>query len=86
MNQRIFAAAAAAVVLSFVAVPALAECEEGEIKIRFSHVTNSDKHPKGIAASLLEKRVNEEMKGKDGPEDQDFNVGLKLHILCHSSL
>jgi C4-dicarboxylate-binding protein DctP len=32
--------------------------------IKFSHVTNTDKHPKGIAASLLEKRVNEEMNGK----------------------
>ncbi|MEO0866182.1 MAG: DctP family TRAP transporter solute-binding subunit, partial [Pseudomonadota bacterium] len=30
----------------------------------FSHVTNTDKHPKGIAASLLESRVNEEMNGK----------------------
>ncbi|MDJ0608223.1 MAG: DctP family TRAP transporter solute-binding subunit, partial [Kiloniellales bacterium] len=29
-----------------------------------SHVTNTDKHPKGIAASLLEKRVNEEMNGR----------------------
>ena len=27
-------------------------------------MTNTDKHPKGIAASLLEKRVNEEMNGK----------------------
>ncbi len=40
------------------------ECQEGEIVIRFSHVTNADKHPKGIAASLLEKRINEEMDGK----------------------
>ena len=32
--------------------------------IKFSHVTNTDKHPKGIAASLLAKRVNEEMNGK----------------------
>jgi C4-dicarboxylate-binding protein DctP len=39
-------------------------CQDGEIVIKFSHVTNSDKHPKGIAASLLEKRVNEEMNGK----------------------
>ena len=31
---------------------------------KFSHVTNTDKHPKGIAASLLEKRVNAEMNGK----------------------
>jgi C4-dicarboxylate-binding protein DctP len=43
---------------------AAASCEPGEIVIKFSHVTNADKHPKGIAASLLEKRVNEEMNGK----------------------
>lgn len=39
-------------------------CQKGEIVIKFSHVTNTDKHPKGIAATLLEKRVNEEMNGK----------------------
>lgn len=39
-------------------------CDDGEVVIKFSHVTNTDKHPKGIAASLLEKRVNEEMNGK----------------------
>ena len=43
---------------------AFANCDPGEIVIKFSHVTNSDKHPKGIAASLLEKRVNKEMNGK----------------------
>ncbi len=43
---------------------AQASCEDGELVIKFSHVTNTDKHPKGIAASLLEKRVNEEMNGK----------------------
>ena len=36
----------------------------GETVIKFSHVTNTDKHPKGIAASLLEQRVNDEMDGK----------------------
>ena len=41
-----------------------ANCDPGEIVIKFSHVTNTDKHPKGIAASLLEKRVNAEMNGK----------------------
>lgn len=40
-----------------------ANCDTGEIVIKFSHVTNTDKHPKGIAATLLEKRVNEEMNG-----------------------
>ncbi len=43
---------------------ALANCDPGEIVIKFSHVTNTDKHPKGIAATLLEKRVNTEMNGK----------------------
>ena len=43
---------------------AFAACDPGETVIKFSHVTNTDKHPKGIAASLLEKRVNEEMNGK----------------------
>ncbi len=41
-----------------------ANCDPGETVIKFSHVTNSDKHPKGIAASLLEQRVNDEMNGK----------------------
>ena len=53
-----------AAALTFAADTALASCEDGEIVIKFSHVTNTDKHPKGIAASLLEKRVNEEMNGK----------------------
>jgi C4-dicarboxylate-binding protein DctP len=39
-------------------------CQDGEVVIKFSHVTYTDKHPKGIAATLLEKRVNEEMNGK----------------------
>ncbi len=38
-------------------------CQDGEIVIKFSHVTNTDKHPKGMAATLLEQRVNEEMDG-----------------------
>ena len=43
---------------------AFANCDPGEMVIKFSHVTNTDKHPKGIAASLLESRVNSEMNGK----------------------
>lgn len=50
--------------LAVSANPAFAQCDDGEMVIKFSHVTNTDKHPKGIAASLLEKRVNEEMNGK----------------------
>jgi len=64
--KTIFFAAAATVAasLTLAAAPALAACDDGEIVIKFSHVTNTDKHPKGIAATLLEKRVNEEMNGK----------------------
>ena len=50
--------------LALSSTSALANCDDGEIVIKFSHVTNTDKHPKGIAATLLEKRVNEEMNGK----------------------
>ncbi|MCR8725564.1 TRAP transporter substrate-binding protein [Frigidibacter sp. SLM-1] len=39
-------------------------CDDGEIVIKFSHVTNTDKHPKGLAAELLKTRVNAEMDGK----------------------
>ena len=62
--MKFFTAAAAAVAMSLSAGSALAACDDGEIVIKFSHVTNTDKHPKGIAASLLETRVNEEMNGK----------------------
>ena len=50
--------------LAFATTPAMAACDDGEIVIKFSHVTNTDKHPKGIAASLLSERVNKEMNGK----------------------
>ncbi|UWR20979.1 DctP family TRAP transporter solute-binding subunit [Sulfitobacter sp. S190] len=54
----------AALALSVSAGAVAAACDDGEIVIKLSHVTNTDKHPKGIAASLLESRVNEEMNGK----------------------
>ena len=60
--SKLLAGAASAVLLF--SAPAYAACDDGEIVIKFSHVTNTDKHPKGIAASLLEKRVNEEMNGR----------------------
>jgi C4-dicarboxylate-binding protein DctP len=62
--KKFLMSAAAVAVLASGATSAMAACDDGEIVIKFSHVTNSDKHPKGIAASLLEKRVNEEMNGK----------------------
>ena len=55
---------AAALALSVSAGAVAAACDDGEIVIKFSHVTNTDKHPKGIAASLLMERVNNEMNGK----------------------
>ncbi len=62
--MKILTAAATALAMSVSASAALAACDDGEVVIKFSHVTNTDKHPKGIAASLLEKRINEEMNGK----------------------
>ncbi|MBT6077747.1 MAG: TRAP transporter substrate-binding protein DctP, partial [Oceanospirillaceae bacterium] len=51
---------------ALVATPVQASdvCQDGEIVIKFSHVTNTDKHPKGIAATELAARVNSEMDGK----------------------
>ncbi|GAB4289006.1 MAG: DctP family TRAP transporter solute-binding subunit [Roseovarius sp.] len=65
--MKFLTAAAAMLALSVSATAVAANtagCDEGEIVVKFSHVTNTDKHPKGIAATLLAKRVNEEMDGK----------------------
>lgn len=62
--MKILGMASLAIALGLSAPAAFAECDDGEIVIKFSHVTNTDKHPKGIAATLLQKRVNEEMNGK----------------------
>ncbi|PHQ80748.1 MAG: C4-dicarboxylate ABC transporter [Thalassobium sp.] len=61
-----FKAAASVAALSLAAGSAMADptgCDEGEIVVKFSHVTNTDRHPKGIAATLLQERVNAEMEG-----------------------
>ncbi len=62
--MKILTAAAVALTMTVSAGAVAAACDDGEIVIKFSHVTNTDKHPKGIAASLLEQRVNDEMNGK----------------------
>ncbi|AOZ71006.1 C4-dicarboxylate ABC transporter [Rhodobacter xanthinilyticus] len=61
-----FSATLAALALTTSASAALAAgaCDPGEMVIKFSHVTNADKHPKGIAAQLFADRVNTEMNGK----------------------
>lgn len=48
----------------FVGQNAWANCDAGEMVLKFSHVTNATKHPKGIAANLFAQRVNQEMNGK----------------------
>ncbi|AXI46980.1 C4-dicarboxylate ABC transporter [Sulfitobacter sp. SK012] len=62
--MKILTAATVALSLSVSAGAVAAACDDGEIVIKLSHVTNTDKHPKGIAATLLEQRVNDEMNGK----------------------
>ncbi len=62
--MKFLTAATLALTLSVSAGAVAAACDDGEIVIKLSHVTNSDKHPKGLAASLLEQRVNDEMNGK----------------------
>lgn len=61
--MKFVTAAATAMALTVTAGAAQAACDDGEIVVKFSHVTNTDKHPKGIAASMLEQRVNDEMNG-----------------------
>ncbi len=60
--RRLLATAAGLVALS--ALPVFAACDGGGELIKFAHVTNADKHPKGIAAQLFADRVNAEMKGR----------------------
>ncbi|QFT79757.1 C4-dicarboxylate-binding periplasmic protein precursor [Roseovarius sp. THAF27] len=62
--MKFLSAATAALALTVSAGAVSAACDDGEIVVKFSHVTNTDKHPKGIAASLLQERINEEMDGK----------------------
>ncbi|MDE0059717.1 MAG: TRAP transporter substrate-binding protein DctP, partial [Defluviicoccus sp.] len=62
--RKAIVTAVAAVAVAGLAAEASAKCDKGEKVIKFSHVTNTDKHPKGIAATLLAKRVNAEMNGK----------------------
>lgn len=53
-----------ALLCTFGASAAYAACDSGEMVIKFSHVANADRHPKGIAANLLAERVNAEMDGQ----------------------
>ena len=66
MRKTIIAVAASTVLFTF-AGPAAATCDPGEVVIKFSHVTNTDRHPKGIAAELLSKRVNRPETSRSRP-------------------
>ncbi len=46
-----------------IAAPAFAQCDQGEVVIKFSHDV-AETHPKGVAAKMLAERVNKEMDGK----------------------
>ncbi len=61
MKYLIGAAVAAAIGMTSGA--ALAQCDDGEMVIKFSHVVAASGHPKGDAATMLAERVNEEMNG-----------------------
>ncbi|MGX1308677.1 C4-dicarboxylate-binding protein DctP [Amorphus suaedae] len=67
MKKTILAASAyvVALALSFGAAHAdPAGCDSGETVIKFSHVVADSGHPKGDAARLLAKNINEQMEGK----------------------
>ncbi len=76
-----FFAAFFAVTLLVAPSPAQAK----EIVIKFSHVTSPKGHPKGEAATLFAKRVNEELKGKVRvevfPNGQLYNDSKVLEAL-----
>ena len=56
--------ASTAMLMAVSAAPVFAACDPGETVIKFAHVVNADKHPKGIAAGLFASRVNEELDGR----------------------
>ena len=73
-QMKLLTTATIALALAVTAQAASASCDAGEMVIKFSHVTNTDKHPKGIAASLLQEReeVNPPFR----------NFGIHRNFLC----
>ena len=60
--KKFATAAVAAACLTF-AAPALADCDDGEMVIKFSHVVAGSGHPKGDAATLLAARWRADVRG-----------------------
>ena len=61
--KKLLCAVSALAITAF-ASQAQAQCDDGEIVIKFSHVVAATGHPKGDAATALANRINEEMNGK----------------------
>jgi C4-dicarboxylate-binding protein DctP len=63
MRKKVVSALVGSAAL-LVGAPAYANCDKGEVVIKFSHVVKATGHPKGDAATLFAERVNKEMNGK----------------------
>ncbi len=74
-----------ATTLSLLTTMASANCDKGELVIKFSHVTKSKGHPKGEAASLLAERINSQLNGRACmqvyPNSQLYNDNKVLEAL-----
>ncbi|MBP0616660.1 DctP family TRAP transporter solute-binding subunit [Jiella mangrovi] len=67
MKNLILSASASLLAIALSAGAAKADpngCDSGETVIKFSHVVADSGHPKGDAARLLAKNINEQMEGK----------------------
>lgn len=62
--KKLLLGAVSAAALLLTANAASANCDDGEMVIKFSHVVAATGHPKGDAATMLAERVNTEMNGK----------------------
>ena len=62
--KKLLLGAVSAAALTLGAQQASAQCDDGEMVIKFSHVVAATGHPKGDAATRLAERVNDEMNGK----------------------
>jgi C4-dicarboxylate-binding protein DctP len=82
--KRLLTAMSAAALLTTSAFVA-ADCDPGEIVIKFSHVTAATGHPKGEAAGAIAARINDEMNGKACmqvfPRSQLFNDNKVMEAL-----
>ena len=82
--KRILIAVGAVALLTASAFSA-ADCDKGEMVIKFSHVTAATGHPKGEAAAAIAERINKEMNGRACmqvfPRSQLFNDNKVMEAL-----